>query len=557
MSDATADSQRLLQPSAPTAFVVLALLLVVNVPLFLCMPLTDDTTLYDLQALNLMQGGVLYHDIFEPNLPGVVWLHVAVRTLLGVSSIAMRAADLAFFAMVVWLLAGWVRTMGRSTATQAWLAAVLCLFYFSISEWCHCQRDLWMLMPGLTALHLRRRQAERLRAGGTTNRSTVRWAFLEGSLWALAVWIKPLIMIPAMACWVVSAIWLRSRKVLVDLAGLMMGGIAIGAMGTLWLAWSGALPAFYETWTEWNPRYFSSRRDHWTIMRFAGMTYRLSPWIFLHLVAVPLAIGMLLTNVRRRFDDGVECGRVGSLAQSLLAVLYLGWMVQSFFLQHLFDYVHVPSLLLAMTLLAAAPRLLVDRREWQLAVVGFLGFATLASPILHSDRLGCWATCVNEGSTPAVRNQLSHFDHPNWEDLHQVAEYLRAQGTADGELTCFNNNLISLYSALQLRPSSRYVYLETLAVFFPERRKLIFRELAETDQRFLVTDLSATGLPPALQQGIVPGKPLPEDFPQTLKEQLPFASPIVFRVGDIVVHRCDDPTAKASRGSVAFAELRR
>ena len=89
MSDATATlpPQPLLQPTAATAWGVLALLLAVNVPLFLCMPLTDDTTLYDLQARNLMQGGVMYRDIFEPNLPGVVWVHIAIRSLLGTSSI--------------------------------------------------------------------------------------------------------------------------------------------------------------------------------------------------------------------------------------------------------------------------------------------------------------------------------------------------------------------------------------------------------------------------------------------------------------------------------------
>lgn len=547
MSDATANPQRLLQPSAATAWVVLTLLLVVNVPLFLCMPLTDDTTLYDLQALNLMRGGVMYLDIFEPNLPGVVWMHVGVRSLLGSSSLAMRAADLTFFSMVVWLLTSWVRAIGRSAATQVWLAVVLFLFYFSISEWCHCQRDMWMLMPGLAALHLRRRQVDRLTSGNTTRRCAASWAFLEGVLWALGVWIKPLIMVPALACWLVSAVQIRSRQVWFDLAGLIVGGIAIGSAGTFWLAWSGAWPAFYETWTEWNPRYFTARRDHWTTLRFLGMTYRLSPWIFLHLVAMPVSLGLLLTNLRRTSADLPATARAASYAQSLLAILYLGWMIQSFLLQHLFDYVHVPSLLLAITLLAAAPRFLADRRGWQVAVVGFLGVAVLASPLLHSERLRSWAACVNEGSTPAVRNQLSHFDHPDWEDLQQVAEYLQAQGTEDGELTCFNNNLISLYSALELRPSSRYVYLETLSVFFPERRQMIHQELAKTNQRFLVTDLTRIGLPPAKLQGIVPGKPLPEEFPQILKEQLPFACPIVFRAGDIAVHRFDDRARNAAR----------
>ena len=46
---------------------------------------------------------------------------------------------------------------------------------------------------------------------------------------------------------------------------------------------------------------------------------------------------------------------------------------------------------------------------------------------------------------------------------------------------------------------------------------------------------------------MVSGKPLPEDVPQPLQESLPFASPIVFRVGDIVVHRCEDQVLNVSR----------
>lgn len=548
MSDATAGlpSPPLLRPTAPTAWIVVTLLLAVNGPLFLCMPLTDDTTLYDLQAMNVMQGGVMYRDIFEPNLPGVVWLHVAIRSLLGTSSIAMRAADLFFFATVVWLLTRWLRVQGRSAAAQGWLAAVLFLFYLSISEWCHCQRDTWMLMPALAALHLRRRQIDRLTAGDATRLAAIRWAILEGVIWGAGVWIKPLIMVPALACWLVSAIHIRKPRILFDLAGLLAGGVTIGLAGTCWLVSSGAWPAFYETWTQWNPQYLAARSDHWTSLRFLGMIYRLSPWMLIHLVAIPVSLGVLLTSFQRLFESSASTARDATSTQSLLAALYLGWIIESFFLQHLFDYVHVPSLLLAMAVLAAAPRVLVERRQWQVAVIGFLGLAALSSPLLQTERIRCWATCVNEGSTPAVRNRLSHFDHPNWEDMQRVAVYLQQQKVGDGELTCFNNNLIHLYTALNLRPSSRYVYLETLLVFFPERRQRIYQSLAETKQRYLVTDLARIGLTPLQLEAIVPGKPLPEDFPQVLKKRTPFANPIVFRAGNIAVHRVGERTSNGT-----------
>ncbi len=64
------------------------------VPLFLRMPLTNDAQMYDLQVRLLHQGGVLYRDILEPNLPGVVWIQSLVRNAVGWSSEALRAFDL-------------------------------------------------------------------------------------------------------------------------------------------------------------------------------------------------------------------------------------------------------------------------------------------------------------------------------------------------------------------------------------------------------------------------------------------------------------------------------
>jgi len=48
---------------------LLLLLLVSQFPIFVQQTLTPDTVLYDLQARCLLNGGVLYRDILEPNLP--------------------------------------------------------------------------------------------------------------------------------------------------------------------------------------------------------------------------------------------------------------------------------------------------------------------------------------------------------------------------------------------------------------------------------------------------------------------------------------------------------
>ena len=64
-----------------------------------------------------MQGDVLYRDALENNLPGMLWLHVAVRSLLGWSSEVLRLVDL----LVVWpthSLTASVRVRNRGSGTD-------------------------------------------------------------------------------------------------------------------------------------------------------------------------------------------------------------------------------------------------------------------------------------------------------------------------------------------------------------------------------------------------------------------------------------------------------
>ena len=74
---------------------ILTLVLVGSqVPIFVQQTLTPDTVLYDLQARCLLNGGVLYRDILEPNLPGIVWIHAIVRSFIGWLSMALLVFDL-------------------------------------------------------------------------------------------------------------------------------------------------------------------------------------------------------------------------------------------------------------------------------------------------------------------------------------------------------------------------------------------------------------------------------------------------------------------------------
>src|SRR5205809_7999245 len=82
------------------AWLTLAVLLAVCLPLFLCMPPETDITFYDLSARNILRGGVHYRDAFDTNLPGMVWLHAVVRATLGWSSESLRAVDFAVVAAI-------------------------------------------------------------------------------------------------------------------------------------------------------------------------------------------------------------------------------------------------------------------------------------------------------------------------------------------------------------------------------------------------------------------------------------------------------------------------
>ena len=124
--------------SRAVAVFMLVVLAVASIPLLVCMPLTSDTVLYDLQAGKLLSGGTLYRDILEPNLPGIVWVHIAIRGLVGWSTLAMQSANLVIVASALTLLSWAVSSRSQFGWT---FLLTSCLFFFSRNEWCHGQRD--------------------------------------------------------------------------------------------------------------------------------------------------------------------------------------------------------------------------------------------------------------------------------------------------------------------------------------------------------------------------------------------------------------------------------
>ena len=555
--------------SESLAWTALATFLAIGVPLFLCMPLWVDTTYHDMSARNVLWGGVHYRDIFETNLPGMVWVHALLRPLIGWSSEAIRAADLVVVGLSVLLIVWWLGWIGISRATRVWFAASMALFYIFETEFIHCQRDVWMLFPALVALHLRGRQLANIASG--TDGSTLRRGILEGIFWACAVWIKPHCWIPALIVWMVSVRPLMGagspRRALLDFFGLLAGGLLAGGLGSLWLIRTGAWPHMWDVLLNWNGEYYN-----WSLEEMDGrlsmVIMYFSPWSLIHYAALPMAFAAL---IRARVWNIAPMDGNARIGTALLAALYLGWFAQATFLQKSFHYSHTPVLILAFAVLTS--------QRWPVAPIfvawcligGTLHYYQDRDPtlfpwlsqmkqerpntmqqlvprhkLLSREWKTVWRRCL-QGSDPELKTHLSFYrlNHctPGWNDLHRVRIYLESLKLKDGELLCWDDSTHPLYLDLNLRPAVRYMHVNT-ALDFRSKRETIRQEVIQSGARYAVGDLAVAwsfyGYGPSwvLDDDSLT---LPPDFPCFCTHIFPWNQPIVFRAGRYVVLRIENP----------------
>jgi hypothetical protein len=530
----------------------LLLLLLSALPLFLCLPLCADATLYDLCARNLLRGGVHYRDTFDTNLPGMVWLHTAIRCLCGWRFEVLRIFDLLFFATTVWFLVRWISPAERPRAARVWTTFVLCLFYLLTPETCHCQRDFWALAPALLALEKRREGLGRPDEGAESTWSVAARAGLEGIYWGAAVWIKPFVLIPALCVgaytvvqgWRTRRAW---RTLRADVLGLLGGGSLMGVLGLAWLWASGAWPYCWEVLLKWNPEYlrmnanvlpWQSRLRHWSLVFF--------PWSLVHFLAVPVALHTVWLALRQRAGETVRAAETP--ARVLGAVFYLGWLTQALTLQVQHDYVLCSTVLPALGVLAAWGRLPGrSLAGWVVVGLFFGAFALLRYPLLGPERMSWWGYCWRLGSNPQVRDGLAlskgGYVPTDWQSLEAVAGYLQEQGVGDGELTCMHDSTHPLYLRLGIEPSTRYFEFNVILFGIPSRHTQICQELSSSRQHWVVGDLLASGLPRAEALIEIPGgvPALPPAFPKPMAEVFPWNEPVVFRAGRYTVHQVTGP----------------
>jgi hypothetical protein len=538
---------------------VLVLLLVTALPLFVCMPVWSDVIHYDLCARNILRGGIHYRDQTDVNFPGMVWIHAGLRTLVGWSTEALRIVDILVVCGVVGLLVRWVKRSGGSKPAQVWLAVLLFTFYFWTSEWCHCQRDIWMLLPALLALSLRQQQVEGIVSSAATGRVLAGRAVVEGLLWGAAVWIKPFVVIPAFVCWLAGAAWAgdarvpgRVRLLALDTGFLIGGGLVAGFLGIAWLQASGTWPYFLNVILHENQDYYAAAASGQYFLRTIHMIQIHSPWCLTYLLAVPLAVVWLGRGLAVAWPHLRDSIPAVTSYQVLLSALFLGWFLQVAYLQMHHEYVLVPPILLAVTVLVVQS---VTPTLAALRVVLLLGVVLVAlprHPLLDPGRLALWPRCWREGSSPDLRNRLTMSKLvllvPDWVALEQVADYLRGQELHDGELTCFDGPTTPLYLELGVRPPTRTLHFDMLFLS-PGAAEPLRQQLNASPQRFVISDLECINCPnrepPEFPDGPLS---LPPGFPRGWAQVYPWSEPIVFRAGRYQVHRVTGPVQELFTG---------
>jgi hypothetical protein len=475
---------------------VLVLLLAIFVPLYICMPPWCDMSFFDVCASAILRGEPFCKEIEIHGTAGAVFIHTAIRSLVGWGSVQLRIADLCLVAATIYLLVGRLLPGDQGTSSRWWAAVVLSLFYFSTTEWSHCQPDMRMLLLCLVALCLRQRQAGTLLYGLPAGRFTQR-AFWEGVFWGLAFLVKPFAALPAVGCYglTLALCWPQQRRLwralVLDAGGVLAGGLAVGVLTLAWFYFSGNLP-YYIAGNQggWNEEYFKSSPSG--IQRMSVAFVRMWPWSLIHFAALPAAV-LALDRVFRARSANPSAPDRNDLSRALLAAFYLGWFAQANFIQWQFEYHLAPGMLLGLTLLLGESWLKERRAVRWLLLPGFLLWAVSLHPLLQPQRLALWDRCWSEGSSPKLRDRLTinpeDIGATSWVDLEQVAQFLKKQHVRDREVTCYGTSALHLYQALDIKPSTRYVMIHAWLLFFPSHQAEILHEVQSGPQRFVVADL--------------------------------------------------------------------
>src|SRR5215831_2223916 len=237
-------------------------------------PFIHDAPLMHYIAWRIVEGAVPYRDLFDMNSPGVYLVHVLALRLFGAGDAGWRAFDLAWLAAASLAAAGLAAPWGKVAAAGAGL--FFAAYHLAAGAWQTGQRDFllcpFLLLGGLGVA----RWAERPGA-----RTSLAWG---GLALGAGITVKPHAGLFAAALLVLVAVVARGE-------GRPVAAPALAVI--VWLAVTGALPAWYEIVVGYLVPLYSrlGRPERWTF-------YRWHVWI-------PIAAGVVLslasTVAGRRF----------------------------------------------------------------------------------------------------------------------------------------------------------------------------------------------------------------------------------------------------------------
>ncbi len=500
----------------------------------------------------------------------MVWLHALVRPIVGWSSEAIRAVDLSVVGSSILLLALWLKRLGISLPARTWFVAGCFFFYMFETEFIHCQRDGWMLLPTVIATHGRGRQIAR--ASACPKWRLFLFGFLEGVFWASAVWIKPHCLVPALLVWLSSARHLAGlgrRVFFADFFGLLAGGLLIGGAGSAWLIVTGTWPYMWDVLLNWNAEYYKWTPDEMN-HRLSMVIMYFAPWSLIHLAALPMAF---LALYRARIWIWGATNGVSSqqLDRALLSALYLGWLFEAVILQKSFDYSQAPVHFIAFAL--------VTSYRWPVAPI-FISWCLLGGTInqyvlpelgdswlshfkkvkpftyqqivpqhvlVYRRWAHLWSRCLHEGSSPDIKDRLSFYQGihcvPSWVELDEVRKFLETLDLQDGDLVCWDDATHPLYLDLKIKPAIRFMHVNT-SLDFRSKRPVIRQELIDSGHKYVVNDSAVAEF---IYQTDLSESPedrpldLPVHFPECCREIYPWNQPAIFKCGRFWVHRVEKP----------------
>jgi hypothetical protein len=236
----------------------------------------DSALLHYVAYLITDQDFVPYLDLFEPNLPGTYFFHMAIGYLFGYGDLPFRIVDIAWMLGVFWVTWHLMRPFGIAAAIGACVSYYL--IYLGFGPYMALQRDHIAILPVATALYLSFQMP-----------TDVAWKrvryFSIGVLFAVAGLIKPNLLVGLPVSIALCGIFAMGNKfslwrfltTSVKVAGIAASGVAVVLATTLLWLWDiGALAKFIELYREYVPLYASLSGDFEFKTASARLSYNLA-----------------------------------------------------------------------------------------------------------------------------------------------------------------------------------------------------------------------------------------------------------------------------------------